>query len=190
LFNVKADVEGTGKTWGTFLASGKGRVSIQIHDATVNSVNVVGMLWDKLDSYRTLLPNLAESSPVAEKTTTVKKLALENQLESGVIKTKIVSADFGLLNLKGEGEYNLNTTDLEYTGKLKIDKSFFVDAKKPYDMPFLCQATLREENLSFSEALETNCGMSPEAKREMLSQALKRRFLGSPESAFPDSSKK
>jgi hypothetical protein len=114
---------------------------------------------------------------VQEKGTTIKKLVIENTLEAGVIKTRIPVAELDKLSLKAEGEYNITTTDMDYSGKIKFDKAYFNEAKKPLELPFICQSRLSEENLSFKEGLETNCGIAPEAKREMLLQALKKRFL-------------
>lgn len=179
--DFKADLEGTGDSWESFLANGKGTVTLHLKDGRLEKTSIPGALWERLENYRSLLPELAASSPVEDKTgTPFKTLSLDNRLKDGIVTTRSIQADMGLLSFKGSGQYDAHDTSLSYDGQLRLDKAFFVDARKPYDMPVECRATLREEHLTFAEALETGCGMSQAARRDTLTQALKRRFLETP----------
>lgn len=190
VLDFKAEIESSGNNWAAFWENGKGTVSLKLGEGVLEGKSMAAILWEKLDNYRKLLPDLAEVSPVQEKGTVIKRLVLENKLDQGVIKTRIVQAEIGAFNvltLKGEGEYDMRSATLEYDGNLKIDKAFFTGMTKPYEMPFECRANLSEGEQTFLEGLETGCGMSQAAKRETLTKALRQRFLGSPAGATPHS---
>lgn len=176
--DIKMEFDGIGSDLASLLKNGKGKVSLKLLDGQIENLSIPAKLWERMEQSRSLLPDLAEVSPVIDnKSTEVKSLVLESQLADGVVKTKTFNADFGQLSLKLAGDYNASTSDFEYQGQLLIEKSFFTDAKKPYHMPIECVGNLNEENLTFFEAMEARCGMTQEAKRETLTNALRRRFL-------------
>lgn len=176
--DFKANLDATGSDIPSLLENGQGNLSLKLTDGRLTDLSIPGKLWERLENARNLLPDLAESSPVSDNTgTNLKSFVMVNKLENGIISTKNLELDAEQLTLKVSGEYDVKETSLSYTGQLNIEKSFFNNLKKPYVMPIECVSTLNEENLTFLEALETNCGMTQEAKRETLTNALRQRFL-------------
>lgn len=176
--SFRSDLQGGGLAWEEALASSKGDFSLQLEKGHLADVNLSRMLWEKLDGYRSFLPTLVEKLPDANgKGTDINKLFVKGRMADGIIRTTDFTADIGKAVLSASGQYNTNDTVMSYQGNLQIEKSLFTDAKAPYVMPVTCQANLKEEHLTFAEALETGCGMSDEARRETLTRALKLRFL-------------
>ncbi len=171
--DLKGELQLKGFSRAAWQQSAHGRLTLTLHDAALPAADLNGLLAERLQAQQAFLPPLATLAPSA---VDLKRLQLHNVLAEGRIDS-LVEADTGHARLEAEGRYDSTARVLAYRGVLTLLPVLFSEPARPLELPLTCGSDLAATGLEFLEALSADCRIEESARRELMAQALRARFL-------------
>lgn len=173
LFTGKANYNGelrlTGNTTDAWLRALNGSSGLKLQDGMLRGVNLMQLVMNEMGKYQSLLPLLTgkDSATIVSKQndTPIRDMSTEASISNGTVNSKNFNADLNKAQMKGEGNFNLVTQEVDYRFTMNLDKSVFGEKYAAYPIPIRCHGSIKGNMASL-------CGVDSRAVREMALKAV------------------